>query len=233
MRPQRMPKLETTGPSTGQMNRRRAVANRASGQRRRAGSPQQHRQFGLDRGNVAIQVLFGCSIFSSAATRLARVATRADWRCCTAERALASARSSAAIASRADSIRVLGRAQTGNGPLHLVAQVAHAADYGFVHAVDPVEVFGAIDEVVVAVGADDDAEHVRGSGLIDRDEAIPQGHESPLEMGPHHRQSLLGDVELGFGPVQFRLLGVEPDADRRLGLRSAATSPVSRSIRSP
>ena len=110
----------------------------------------------------------------------------------------------------------LARAQAGDGALDLVAQVAHPADDRFVDAVDAVEVLGAIDEFVVAVGVDDHAEHVRGAGLIDRDEALAQRDQRPLQVRPHHRQVLLGDVELGHRPIEFRLLGVEPDPDRGL-----------------
>ena len=94
--------------------------------------------------------------------------------------------------------------------LDLIAQVAHPADDRFVHAADAVEVFGAIDQVVVAVGADDDAEHVGGSGLIDRDQALAQGNQRPFQARPHHREAFLGDVQLADRLVEFGLLGVEP-----------------------
>ena len=86
------------------------------------------------------------------------------------------------------------------------------------------EVFGAVDQVVVAVGADDDAEHVGGAGLIHRDQALAQRDQGPLQVRAHRRQALLGDVELGDRPVEFGLLGVEADLDRGL-LGCAAPRP--------
>ena len=111
---------------------------------------------------------------------------------------------------------VLAVAQAVDDPPHLVAQVADAADHGLVHAVQAVEIFGPGGEVVDPAGADDDAEHVRGAGLIHRDQAVAQGVEGALEPGPQLLEVVPGDVELGDGLVEFGLLGLEPGADRFL-----------------
>ena len=79
---------------------------------------------------------------------------------------------------------VLGGAQPATVRSHLVAQLAHAADHRLVHPVQPVEVFGAGREVVDAAGADDDGDHVRAAGLVDRHQPLPQRDQGPLAAAP-------------------------------------------------
>ena len=92
----------------------------------------------------------------------------------------------------------------GDDPPHLVAQLAHPLDDRFVHPVQAVEVFGASGEVVEAAGADDDAEHVRGAGLIHRDQPVAQRPQRPLQVGAQLAAAALGDVELGDGAGRAR-----------------------------
>ena len=170
-------------------------------------------------------------IFESAASRSRLASTSFDWRFCTAERALARASRSAAIASRADSIRSFAERSLRDGSLHLVAELADPLDHGFVHAVDPFQILGWVDQLVVAVGADDHAQHVRGPGLVDRDEPLAQRHQGAFQPAPDHREVLLGDIEFGDGFVEFGLLGVEPLLDRRL-LGRAGPRPRPSAVRS-
>ena len=140
-----------------------AALDRARRQRHRAGRGELRGDLALDRGDVAVELFLVVADLLAAPRRARRGReTSACWWLCREARALASASSSAAIASRAASIRFLAVAQAVDDPLHLVAQVAHAADHGLVHPVQAVEVFGAGGEVVDAAGADDDAEQ---SGL--------------------------------------------------------------------
>ncbi|HXR30373.1 MAG TPA: hypothetical protein VN752_04480 [Solirubrobacterales bacterium] len=111
---------------------------------------------------------------------------------------------------------VFDGAQPGDGALDLIAQVANPGDDGFVHPTNVVDVFGAIDQIVVAIGADDDAEHVGGAGLIDRDQALAQGDERPFQPRPHHGKVPLCGVELGDCVVELGLLGAEANLDRSL-----------------
>ena len=117
------------------------------------------------------------------------------------------------VASSFDS--ELRRAQPADRRLHLVAELLDPVDHGFVHAVDPLQVFGAVDQLLIAVGADDHAQHVGGAGLVDRDQALAQGHQRAPQARPDDLEVLLRDVEFGDRFVELGLLHAEALLDLR------------------
>ena len=229
----RGPKPETTGPSTGQISPLPLPAWIGPGrQRRRAGPRQLGGDLALDRGDRAVELLLVLADLAPAPPRGGR------------GRRPAPAGGSAPRRGRSPAPALRRRSCRGrlrSGPWSRAGDrrcrctssrsCAHAADDRVVHAVDAVEVFGAVDEVFVAAGADDHAEQVGGAGLIDRHQALAQRHQGPFQVGARRRQPLLGDVEpgdrAGRARPAWRRGGRAPPASRR---RSAATSLVSRSI---
>ena len=216
MRPQRIPKPETTAPLTGQI---RPPLPPMIGP---AGSGVEPVPASCAASSPWIAATWPCSssswalISSSAASRLP---ARVDELLLTALQGRAGVGQAPALrrrSRRGGFDPLLGAAQAGDQVFDLVAQVAHPPDHGLVHAVQPVEVFGAGRKVVEVPGADDHAEQVGAAGFVHRHQPFAQRDEGPLQPGPQFLEPVLGDVELGDRPVELGLLGLQPDPDRFL-----------------
>jgi hypothetical protein len=86
-----------------------------------------------------------------------------------------------------------------DGDLHLVPQLADAADDVVVLALERPHVLGPRHEVVEAVRLEQHRDQVRLIRLVDRDQAL-------LEDPDRLAEALLQHVEPGLGPIELRLL---------------------------
>ena len=182
----RGPKPETTGP-LDRPDQAAAAArlDRPGRQRRRAGSRRAARRSCPGSRRRRRPALPRAALILLSARDAARrgSTTSAAWRSAPPRGRSASACSSAAIASRAASIRFLAARSRATVRLTWSRSSRTRPTTASSMPWMPFQVLGAGREVVVAVGAEDHAEHVGGAGLIHRDQPLAQRDQRPLAGG--------------------------------------------------
>ena len=215
--PQRIPKPETTGPSTGQISCPEPYRIGPAGSGEEDEAPSWAAISAWISATVALELLF---VVVDLREHGLAVAPRVDQLRLALPARLSGRRPgpgcSAAIASRADSIRELRRAQPRDGALHLVAELADPVDHGFVHPVDPFQVLGLRRSARRSRRRRRSRSACPGSRSHRSRRAARAAPPGRAGAGPDDLEVLLGDIEFGDGGVEFGLLGVEPLFDRRL-----------------
>lgn len=92
---------------------------------------------------------------------------------------------------------VAGRPDGLDGAPHLVAQLAHPVDDRGILTLEPLQVLGALEHVIEAVGLEHDGEQVRLARLVDRDEPVFEDLDRALEAAAQLDQPGAGALELG------------------------------------